>query len=44
MTPKEFQEKYNFTDEDISLIRERCLLFNGKITKISDILTQAKKG
>jgi len=44
MSPKEFQEKHGFTDEDISLIRELCLLFNGKITNITAILNQAKKG
>ena len=36
MTEKDFQEKYNLTDEDLADIKEICLMFDGKIISIKD--------
>lgn len=33
MTVKEFQEKHDYDDEDIDLIKSCCKVFGGKLSK-----------
>lgn len=35
MTPKEFQIKYDFTDNELEMIRLICKLFNGKVVAVT---------
>lgn len=37
MTPKEWQAKYNLTDEELEFVRKIIKIFNGKVIEVIPI-------
>lgn len=35
MTPREYQDKHGFTDEEMEILKCLCLLFKGRITSVT---------